>query len=174
MNSEAMNSLSSLKRVDDRPADLAIDRRDWMRATIGVIIAGITGVVGVVSGGAVLSPAFAQRKESWIPAGRLRDLEDGVPTPVTVRVTREDGYYETVDQRVVYLVKESSGDVRAIGSTCTHLGCQTSYDAQAKLIKCPCHGGVYKPDGTVVAGPPPRPLPRLATRVDGPQVLVQL
>ncbi len=151
-----------------------IDRRDWMRMTIGVIIAGITSVVGVVAGGAVLSPAFAQRKESWVPAGRVADLEDGVPTSVTVRVTRQDGYYETTDQRVVYLVKQSSGDVLAIGSTCTHLGCQTSYDAQAKLIKCPCHGGVYKPDGTVVAGPPPQPLPHLSARVDGSQVLVQL
>jgi Rieske Fe-S protein len=155
-------------------ADQAIDRRDWMRMTIGVIIAGITSVVGVVAGGAVLSPAFAARKESWIPAGRLPDLEEGVPTPVTVRVTRQDGYYQTVDQRVVYLVKETSGGVLALGSTCTHLGCQTSYDADAKLIKCPCHGGVYKPDGTVVAGPPPQPLPHLATRVDGARVLVQL
>jgi Rieske Fe-S protein len=33
---------------------------------------------------------------------------------------------------------------------------------------------VYKPDGTVVAGPPPQPLPHLPTRVDGSQVLVEL
>lgn len=144
-----------------------------MRAVIGVITAGIAAVVGVVTGGAVLSPAFARREERWIPAGRLRDLADGIPTPVTVHVTRQDGYYASVEQRVVYLVKESSG-VRALSSTCTHLGCQTSYDAQAKLIKCPCHGGTYKPDGTVIAGPPPQALPQLATRVEGTQVLVQL
>ncbi len=165
----------TVERSNKLPADQrGIDRRGWMRAVIGVITAGIASVVGVVAGGAALSPAFAQRKENWTPAGRLNDLEAGVPTPVVVRVARQDGYYETVDQRVVYLVKQDSGAVRALGSTCTHLGCQTSYDAQARLIKCPCHGGVYKPDGTVVAGPPPHPLPQLATRVDGSQVLVQL
>ncbi len=157
-------------RADDR----GMDRRGWMRAVIGVLAAGIASVVGLVAGGAALSPAFAQRKEDWIPAGRLNDLEAGIPTPVVVRVTRQDGYYEAVDQRLVYLVKEESGGVRALSSTCTHLGCQTSYDAQAKLIKCPCHGGVYTSDGRVVAGPPPHPLPQLATRVDGAQVLVQL
>lgn len=151
-----------------------LDRRGWMRAVIGVIVGAISAVVGVVVGGAVLSPAFAARKESWIPAGKINELAEGVPVPVTVRVARQDGYYETVDSRVVYLVKQASGEVHALGSTCTHLGCQTSYDPQAKLIKCPCHGGVYRPDGTVVAGPPPRPLPELATRVDGSQVLVQL
>lgn len=166
--------------MSSRPTDVApspaaaMDRRGWMRTTIGVIVAGISSVIGVVAGGAVLSPAFAQRKEEWAPAARLSELGVGVPTPVTVRVTRQDGYYETVDQRVVYLVKEASGDVRALGSTCTHLGCQTSYDSQTKMIRCPCHGGVYKPDGTVVAGPPPQPLPHLATRIEGPQVFVQL
>jgi menaquinol-cytochrome c reductase iron-sulfur subunit len=33
---------------------------------------------------------------------------------------------------------------------------------------CPCHGGVYYQDGTVAAGPPPRPLPQYPVRlVDG-------
>ena len=30
---------------------------------------------------------------------------------------------------------------------------------------CPCHGGVYYEDGTVAAGPPPRPLSRYRVRV---------
>jgi Rieske Fe-S protein len=97
-----------------------------------------------------------------------------VPTAVTVRVARQDGYYEAVEQQVVYLTKSDGDAVRAMSSTCTHLGCRTSYDPTTKLIKCPCHGGVYTTDGKVVAGPPPRPLPRVAVRVDGAQVFVQI
>jgi len=153
------------------PAEMS--RRRWLRTVIGGIVSAISSVVAVVVGGAVLSPAFARRASSWVPAGRLRDLEVDVPTPVTVRVTRQDGYYEAVEQQVVFLVK-SEGSVRALSSTCTHLGCQVSYDPASKTLRCPCHGGVFAPDGRNVAGPPPRPLAELPARVDDSRVLVQL
>jgi menaquinol-cytochrome c reductase iron-sulfur subunit len=148
-------------------------RRRWLRTVIGSIVGSISAVVGVIVGGAVLSPAFAGRTSNWVPAGRLRDLEDGVPTPVTVRVTRQDGYYEAIDQQVIFLVKSDDG-IRALSSTCTHLGCRVSYDAASKRLKCPCHGGVFTPDGRNVSGPPPRPLAEISTRVDNSQVFVQL
>jgi Rieske Fe-S protein len=165
-------SQSEMPSSFDSSSDL--DRRGWFRAVIGIVVGAITSVLGVVVGGAVLAPSFAAKRETWLPAGRLRDLEDDVPTPVTVRLVRQDGYYEAVEQQVVYLIKSDSGGVRAMSSTCTHLGCRTSYDPKTKQIKCPCHGGVYSADGTVLAGPPPRPLPQVAVRVDGPQVFVQL
>ena len=62
------------------------------RASSARIVGGISSIVGVVVGGAVLSPAFAKRAAAWVPAGPLRDLQDDVPTPVTLRVTRQDGY----------------------------------------------------------------------------------
>ena len=40
----------------------------------------------------------------------------------------------------------------------------------AELFLCPCHGGAFHRDGTVAAGPPPRPLPRLDVRVRGGRV----
>ena len=30
---------------------------------------------------------------------------------------------------------------------------------------CPCHGGVYYKDGTVAAGPPPKPLTKYEVRI---------
>jgi Rieske Fe-S protein len=40
------------------------------------------------------------------------------------------------------------------------------WDAPAKKFRCPCHGGVYGPDGAVVEGPPPRPLDTIEARID--------
>ena len=40
----------------------------------------------------------------------------------------------------------------------------------AELFLCPCHGGVFYHDGSVAAGPPPRPLTRYDVRVNGGQV----
>lgn len=159
---------------DSSSLTLPIDRRRWLRGVIGILAGAISTIVGVVAGGAVLAPGFAKRRESWVPAARLRDLCDDEPTAVTVRVAREDGYYEDVDQQVVFLIKSASGDVRALSSTCTHLGCRVRYDRATRAIKCPCHGGTYSTDGTVIGGPPPRPLARLLARVDGARVFVQI
>jgi Rieske Fe-S protein len=164
----------SHSEVDLTPLTPAeVSRRKWLRTVIGGIVGVISSVVGVVVAGTVLSPAFAKQSETWVSAGPLRDLEDGVPTPVTLRVARQDGYAEAVDQQVVFLVKSDAG-IRAMSSTCTHLGCHVSYDATTKLLRCPCHGGVFAPEGRVVAGPPPRPLTELPTRIDGAKVFVQI
>ncbi len=151
-----------------------IDRRGWLRGVIGILFGAISTIVGIVAGGAVLAPGFAKRGESWVPAARLRDLRDDEPTAVTVRVSREDGYYEAVDQQVVFLIKSAAGDVRALSSTCTHLGCRIRHDRATQAFKCHCHGGTFTTDGAVIGGPPPRALSRLPTRVDGAQVFVQI
>jgi menaquinol-cytochrome c reductase iron-sulfur subunit len=56
---------------------------------------------------------------------------------------------------------------------CTHLGCPVQWFENAKLFLCPCHGGVYQADGSVAAGPPPKPLPQYPIRVQGGQVEIQ-
>ena len=58
----------------------------------------------------------------------------------------------------------------AFSVNCAHLGCPVQWRPQAKLFLCPCHGGVYYPDGTVAAGPPPHPLRRYRVRVKDDRV----
>ena len=58
-------------------------------------------------------------------------------------------------QRVT-LIRTGAG-IAAISNTCTHLGCviQTTDIG----FDCPCHGSRFDAEGTVLAGPAPRPLP---------------
>lgn len=158
----------------DAPLPSSHERRRFLRRVVKSIHALITATVGVVVGGAILSPVFGRRQENWLPAARLLEIPENQPLPVTIRVAHSDGYNQVVERRTVFLVKTSESDVIALDSTCTHLGCRVSWDADAKLLKCPCHGGVYDTTGAVKAGPPPMPLTRLATRVEDGQVQVQL
>jgi Rieske Fe-S protein len=121
-----------------------------------------------------VAPAFGTRKTNWWPAVDMGDLADNDPTPVTIRVTREDGYSQIADRQVVFLVKTGPAQVTALSSTCTHLGCRVSWDASQQVLKCPCHGGVFDRTGAVKAGPPPAPLATIATRLEGDRVMVQL
>jgi Rieske Fe-S protein len=149
-------------------------RRRFLAGVITAIHAAIGGTLAVILGGSVLSPSFARRRQNWLGAGPLSDLSENEPTPVTIRVARADGYAQIVERQVVFLVRTGDTEVTALSSTCTHLGCRVSWNPEARDFRCPCHGGVFDPTGKVTAGPPPAPLPRITTRVDGDQVLVQL
>lgn len=149
-------------------------RRRFLVGTLTAIHAGIVAILGAIIGGVVASPMFGRKQETWVPAGSLGTLPENEPTPVTLRVAREDGYRETIDRRTIFLVKASDGQVTAIDTTCTHLGCRVSWDAESKIIKCPCHGGIYDRMGQVQSGPPPASLARFTTRVDGDQILVRV
>jgi Rieske Fe-S protein len=148
-------------------------RRNFLVRIIQAIHATMGATLAFVLGGAILTPSFQRREAEWLGAGRVDLLREDEPLTVTLRVSRQDGYAQVVDRKVVYLVR-SGQEVRALESTCTHLGCRTSYDREGKRIVCPCHGGVFGIDGRVLEGPPPTPLRPLATRVEGGQVLVQV
>jgi Rieske Fe-S protein len=158
----------------DSAPNAGVDRRRFFSRVIAATVGGIGATLAAILGTSVVAPVFARRADSWLPAGSLSDLEENVPQPVALRVTRDDGYYEAIDRPVVFLVKTGERDVKAISSTCTHLGCRVNYDSTEQLLKCPCHGGVYTIHGQVKSGPPPRPLAVLPARIDGDTVLVQV
>jgi cytochrome b6-f complex iron-sulfur subunit len=68
------------------------------------------------------------------------------------------------------LVHLDSGDFVAYSAVCTHQGCTVAY--QNGQLACPCHGSVYDPanGAEVVAGPAPRPLPKIPVKVSGGEV----
>jgi menaquinol-cytochrome c reductase iron-sulfur subunit len=72
-----------------------------------------------------------------------------------------------------WLRRDRNNRFTAFSVHCTHLGCPVRWMADASLFLCPCHGGVYYQDGTVAAGPPPRPLFQYDVRVLAGQVQVK-
>jgi nitrite reductase/ring-hydroxylating ferredoxin subunit len=75
------------------------------------------------------------------------------------------------DEKVV-VTQPSKGEFMAFSAVCTHQGCTVAEIAGGQ-IKCPCHGSVYSiEDGSVVAGPAPKPLPSKTVEVQGDQLSV--
>ena len=149
-------------------------RRQFFARVVKAIQAAIGGTLGVVLGGSIVSPSLARREERWLPGASLSGLAENAPTPIALRVVREDGYSQIIERRVVLLVKTGESSVTALDPTCTHLGCRVSWDAEARELRCPCHGGVYDHLGQVKSGPPPAPLPKLSTKIDGDKVFIQV
>lgn len=150
-----------------------MNRRTVLVRFIQSIHALMGATLAFVVGGAVVAPSFTRRQSSWLPAAALSELEEGTPKQIALQVARSDGAAQVIDRRLVYLVR-SGNSVRALDSTCTHLGCRTRFNADTDRIECPCHGGLYDATGRVIGGPPPSPLQSLPARIDNDRVFVEI
>lgn len=70
------------------------------------------------------------------------------------------------------LVRTAEDRFVAYSQKCTHLSCAVYYSKQANRLECPCHEGYFSvEDGSVLQGPPPRPLPRIELARKGDQLI---
>jgi cytochrome b6-f complex iron-sulfur subunit len=67
----------------------------------------------------------------------------------------------TLDLRASIFVVHVKDGFYALSAVCTHLGCLSVWKQEAGVIGCPCHGSAFQRDGSVLAGPAPKPLPWL-------------
>jgi nitrite reductase/ring-hydroxylating ferredoxin subunit len=72
------------------------------------------------------------------------------------------------------LVRPGENEFAAYSQSCTHLMCPVHFHTETRRIVCPCHEGYFSADdGRVLAGPPPRPLPRYPVELRDGQVWVK-
>ncbi|WP_432138564.1 MULTISPECIES: Rieske (2Fe-2S) protein [unclassified Streptomyces] len=70
----------------------------------------------------------------------------------------------------VVVTQPAQGEFKAFSAICTHQGCTVNKVADG-TIDCPCHGSRYRiEDGSVAAGPAPRPLPAEQIAVEGDSI----
>lgn len=72
------------------------------------------------------------------------------------------------------LIHLENGEFKAYEQKCTHLSCSVFYKPGTGIIHCPCHEGSFDAKtGDVIAGPPPRALPKLDVFFKGDDIYVK-
>ncbi len=150
-----------------------MNRRSALAVLSGAIAAFWTGCVAAIAGAFASAPLFAARKSRDVSLGPMDMLKAGF-RGVELKERTNDGWYSHEETIRVYARIDETGAPVVFSGTCTHLGCTVNWDESERTFKCPCHGGVYGEDGTVKAGPPPRPLTRLAAEVRDGEVFARL
>lgn len=70
------------------------------------------------------------------------------------------------------LIRAAADRLYAYSQTCTHLSCAVYFEKAKGTLECPCHNGRFAlEDGRVLAGPPPRPLPRIVIEQRGNDIV---
>jgi menaquinol-cytochrome c reductase iron-sulfur subunit len=157
-----------------RPLTAAeINRRRFFER-ISIALGGVcAAILSVPLVGFVVAPLFRKTPESWVTVGKIDDFKIGMTVSVVIADPSPLPWAGITSKSAAWLRRAAAEEFIAFSANCTHLGCPVRWLQDAQLFMCPCHGGVYYNDGSVAAGPPPRPLVRYKVRVEKGEVQIQ-
>ena len=120
-------------------------------------------------------------------AGSTSSLPEDVSTVwyfvTTLARLGNEAWRFTTDTMVGYVLREDGSpdpdhaSIIALSAACTHMGCLVQWHSSGRTFWCPCHAGVFTPDGAVDRHSQVRsltPLPRLETRVERGKIYVKV
>jgi menaquinol-cytochrome c reductase iron-sulfur subunit len=140
------------------------------RSFFGWVITAIAGFIGLGLGaplaGYVIAPALKRRESLWAAAGPTGSLRTGEPEELEYASTVKDGWRTVTAKKGIWAIKQPAGEVIVLSPICPHLGCGFRWDTGDHTFKCPCHGSVFDVTGKVLAGPAPRSLDVLPSKVE--------
>ena len=146
--------------------DEKIGRRDFMKT----VITGIGGVIGAAIGlpaiAYVVGPALKKEDTAWIRLGAISKVELNTPTLFKTKIETQTGWVNAEEELSAYVLTENGQDFTVISNVCTHLGCRVRWIAEKDGFYCPCHNAVFAKDGSLLDGPPPRPLDQFESKVE--------
>ncbi len=142
----------------DFPADQYVARRDFAKFLV------------------LTSGAFAAG-QGWIAARHL--VRENRPAPARIKIASLQNLavgsammfdYPGPHDRCL-LIRPDDKTLVAYSQNCTHLSCAVVPRVAEGVLHCPCHEGYFDLfTGRNIAGPPPRPLPKILLEVQGDDV----
>ena len=150
----------------------APSRRGFLSGVIYILAALIGAALGAPTTLYLFVPPRLRKAVQWVEAADVSQLDSDQPQELTFRRTRIDGWKMTSEKASVWVVKLSDKNVVAYSPWCTHLGCAYHWDTEAREFQCPCHDSIFSKDGSVLAGPAPRPLDRYEVKLEGEKLWI--
>lgn len=134
-----------------------LDRRSFMKMMVGA--AGVFAVSTLPWGG------IAARELAGLGGKTFEEAKIADPGAMQVGDALEFAYPRKHDSAL--LVRVSETEYKAYQNACTHLQCPVFWSKERGDLVCPCHKGYFDVQtGKPTAGPPIRPLPEIALRVE--------
>jgi Rieske Fe-S protein len=137
----------------DWPEDHHVARRDFAQflvLTSGAFVAGQTWIA---------ARSLVRHRRSAPGRQRIASVAD-----LPVRSVTMFDYPGEHDPCL--LVRLADDRFVAFSQKCTHLSCAVVPEVESGVFRCPCHEGYFDLEtGRNIAGPPPRPLPRIELEV---------
>jgi arsenite oxidase small subunit len=124
--------------------------------------------IAMAIGAILLGALWGLRRWYHSPLAPVRVIAhtDGIPVGGT-----KIFQYPT-DVAPCILVRTGETNYVAYSRICTHNSCPVFYRPDENAFECRCHNGLFSiVDGSVLQGPPPRPLPRILLQIRGHDIV---
>ena len=139
-----------------------ITRRDFLK-----LLQGAAALIGVSAVATPVVAYFYPPKLIEMPTEPVLVCPES-ELPVGEAKTVEFGRYPAI-------IINTEGGLKAYSAVCTHFACLVKWNPETKRLECPCHDGYFNAaDGSVISGPPPKPLLALAAEVVDGHIYVKV
>lgn len=150
----------------------ATTRRSFYGSLIQLLGAVMAATAAIPAGLYLFVRPKSSAGDDLVEIADLSEMVEGTPQEVVYYRTRVDGWKKTREKATTWVVKTGESSAVAFNPQCPHLGCIYHWEDEGRAFTCPCHASAFSTEGTVVAGPAPRPLDRFVTKVEGGKLLV--
>ncbi len=152
-----------------------LSRRGFVAAVAAILGGVMSAFIGLPAIAYVLAPGLKKTEaDAWVPLGPVDALVVGEPTFFTFSRTKTIGWEVNAISYGIFVIKKDEADYDVLSNICTHLKCHVSWKKDLNHFVSPCHNGHFAKDGTVLSGPPPRPLDRFEYRVESGRLSVHV
>jgi len=81
-----------------------------------------------------------------------------LPAPSDADIKPGEGKVIEINGKKAGAYRDEQGTLHVVDTTCTHMGCELSWNSAEKTWDCPCHGSRFTYEGDIVEGPTVSPL----------------
>ena len=171
----SVSELAPLEPAKGAWDERALSRRKLLEITFWSVSSVVA--VGALGVGTrfIVGNSFEPSTTSWVALGPLEDLAPGAVHRVNYSFQAKDAWRMVEQKGTLYAFSDDNGaSYTVLDGTCTHLGCIVQWYDSDNQFTCPCHQAVFAREGTVVSGPPPRPLRKLDAKIQDGTLMAQL
>ena len=147
---EGVRALRTPPPLRDRPQPAGtgrwrVSRRELLQAGLGAAVGMAAGVVGASLVGGTRRPPIGDDnglvagQGFWAEVARVVDVPPG--TALRFTTAAFDGF-----------VVNDDGQIRALSSVCTHMGCTLHFRPDWQDLRCPCHAASFDLAGRLANG----------------------
>ena len=157
-------------QTDDTLKVESTGRRSFFGTLLGMSVAAVSTLLAIPL---VRFSTYPLRRSTtfetdWSDVGPVQEFASLTePVAKTITLERLDAWQTTSSQTAVYVLPSKAGQFRILSPICPHLGCSVRWVGDRGKFICPCHSGSFTATGERIAGPPPRSMDALESKVEG-------
>jgi nitrite reductase/ring-hydroxylating ferredoxin subunit len=137
----------------DWPQDEYVERRDFVKFLTLTSLAFVAGQFWIAA-------------KQWLSDGDMPSGAKRIAAVDDIAIGGSVVFDYPSEHDTSILVRVSESELVAFSQKCTHLSCAVIPKPDEGVFHCPCHEGSFDlRTGRVIAGPPPRPLPKVTLAI---------